>query len=155
MTPPSELAEAVARLRALFAGTGWGPSRDDFAVVEAALAEAQRENDAWRDGSMQAVDMTIHERIRERDAAQAEAAKFREALAGVMSDLDQNDWRDMVSDRILTIVVEERHAEAAFAALAGQGTTESFSETDALLRIRALSAALAAPPSTAATPEGK
>jgi len=129
MTAPRELAEAVARLRALFAGTGWGPSRDDFALVEAALAEAQRERDALQHRFDQFTDPellrieALGDTIDKLAAAQAEAAKLREALAAIVEDLTHEDHRP--GDWSEQVVI--KHARAA----------------------------LAAPPSTAATPEGK
>jgi ABC-type transporter Mla subunit MlaD len=165
MTAPRELAEAVARLEAIVAlGPMWQPAvtvpkdllvadlrlviaaleaaradadatteslsrcghradeadarakrlNDALTAAEAALAEAQRDLDAF---------MAAHTKAQvARDAAQAEAAKFRAALRDLRNYV-------MLRPRLRPMVA------------------------DALME--QVDAALAAPPSTAATPEGK
>jgi len=165
---PAPVQQAVERMRYDAHASQSSDGRvvvgqDDLDTVLAALAEAQRERDnamghAKQEGELrdaaEAELATLRVRkdsatcvaalqvlTAERDAAQADAAKLREALCGVMSDLDPSDWGDHVSDGILTIVVEERHADAAFAALAAPPSTAAMSETDLLLKIRASTAA--------------
>jgi hypothetical protein len=140
---PRELAEAVARLERFHAvsysirgGLVEHPLEDDIRLILAALAEAQRERDEAakfftvplpEPGSdMGRVIIAARLAVSERDAAQAEAAKLREAL----------------------VAVKERKNQvcAEYETCTHDGCRASY---------EAFAIADAAPPSTTATPEGK
>src|SRR6185503_2596229 len=63
--------------------------------LESENAQLRREADAWRDGSLQAVDMTIHDRIRERDDALAKLATLIVAASAALDYISENIDADL------------------------------------------------------------
>jgi hypothetical protein len=146
------LAEAVARLENYARGAaGWTILfGTDLRLVLAALAEAQRERDmaASVADKLSSTAVSAHEETEaarrewmevndavsaQRDAAQAEAAKLKEAARAILHDPYGCPFCDSGVLRKRVDGSEARHDENCGWAL--------------------LSAALSAPPSTAATPE--